>query len=473
MKIYLRLIILFQIVIFTKVSGQFPAQNITMLSNFDVATVPSEPTHGIRYSGVWGWHDGTSHEYAFIGATNGVFIVDVTNPTTPIQRDFLPGCVTNCVWRELKTFQNYLYMVSDDGGPNCLQIADLSYLPDSVHIVFQSDSIFRRSHTIFVDGNKLYCGYVTGGIFGGSTSMAVFSLTNPTLPFLLRKLSDDDPSIGTVHDMYVRNDTVYASSGFDGIQIYHYDTITNHFIKLASITNYPFSGYNHSNALTSDSHTLIFADEVNAGLPLKAYNITDLQNMSLESTFRSAPTSTATPHNPFMVKDHYCVVAYYQDGLQLFDVSNPANVVRIGFFDTNPTNGAGLPYPDYSGCWGAYVGLPSGFILASDMQNGMFVLDANSILATPDITSENSIVAVYPNPANDVLKINIIANTTELVMGIYNLTGTLVSTKNVTVNNSTSTIVSINVKDLTDGIYVVKISGTNFSVIQKFTKLNY
>lgn len=472
MKINLRLMALILFAPFAKVNAQFPAQNITMLSNFDVSSVPSEPTFGIRYNGIWGWHDGAGKEYGFIGATNGVFIVEVTNPTTPVQRDFVPGCVTNCIWRELKTYNNYLYMVSDDGGPNCLQIADLSYLPDSVHIVYQSDSIFRRSHTIYIDGDKLYCGYVTGGIFGGSTSMAVFSLSNPTLPLFLRNLLDDDPSIGQVHDMYVRNDTVYASAAYDGLQIYRFDTVANQFTKLASLTNYPFSGYNHSSALTSNSHTLIFADEVNPGLPLKAYDITDLQNMTFGSTFRSTPTSTATPHNPFMVNDHDLVVAYYQDGIQLFDASNPANVVRTGFFDTSPNNGAGLPNPNYSGCWGAYVDLPSGLILASDMQNGMFVLDASSILATPTITSENTIVSAYPNPAKDILKLNLNAHTNELVITIYNITGTLVSTKNVMVNNSVSTTVSLDVKDLTDGVYVVKITGTNYSAVQKFTKMN-
>ena len=472
MKINLRFIAVLLVVSFTKVNAQFPSQNITMLSNFDLPSVPSEPTFGIRYNGIWGWHDGAGNEYGFIGATNGVFIVDVTNPTTPVQRDFVPGCVTGCIWRELKTYQNYLYMVSDDGGPNCLQIADLSYLPDSVHIVYQSDSIFRRSHTIFIDGDKLYCGYVTGGVFGGSTSMAVFSLANPALPLLLRNLLDDDPSIGQVHDMYVRNDTVYASAAYDGLQIYRFDTIINQFTKLASLTNYPFSGYNHSSVLTSNSNTLIFADEVNPGLPLKAYDITDLQNMTLGSTFRSTPTSTATPHNPFMANDHDLVVAYYQDGIQLFDAGNPANIVRTGFFDTSPNNGAGLPNPNYSGCWGAYVDLPSGLILASDMQNGMFVLDAGSILATPYITSENNIVAVYPNPAADILKLNLNTNTNDLVIAIYNLSGVLLSTKKVTADIGNTTTVSMDVKELTDGVYVVKITGNNYSAIQKFTKLN-
>ncbi|HEY6437115.1 MAG TPA: hypothetical protein VIY47_11045, partial [Ignavibacteriaceae bacterium] len=170
--------------------AQYSSQNISLLSNFDDVTVPAEPGYGIRYNGIWGWADGAGKEYACIGASNGVYIVEVTNPATPMQRDFIPGCVVNCIWRELKTYNNYLYMVSDDFGPNCLQIADLSYLPDSVHIVHQSDQILTQSHTIFIDGNKLYCGAPTGNAVGGATEqMAVFSLANPASPLLLRKLS--------------------------------------------------------------------------------------------------------------------------------------------------------------------------------------------------------------------------------------------------------------------------------------------
>ena len=47
------------------------------------------------------------------------------------------------------------------------------------------------------------------------SSMSVFSLKeDPTKPEFLRLLSDDYP--GDVHDMFVRNDTVYASKGYDG-----------------------------------------------------------------------------------------------------------------------------------------------------------------------------------------------------------------------------------------------------------------
>ena len=451
--------------------SQFPSQNITMLSQFDDITVMPEPVYSIRYNGVWGWHDGNGKEYAIIGATNGVYIVEVTNPAAPVQRDFVPGCVTGCIWRELKTYNNYLYMVSDDGGPNCLQIADLSYLPDSVHIVHQSSQILTRSHTIFVDGNKLYCGIPTGNAVGGTEQMAVFSLANPANPVLLRKLSDDYPSIDYIHDMYVRNDTVYASASFDGLHIYTFNA-NNTFTEINSITTYPFSGYNHSSALTDDSQTLIFCDEVPTGLPLKAYDISNILNPVFKSTFTSTASTTATPHNPFMMNDHYCVVAYYQDGIQIFDVSNPASVVRTGFFDTNPNNCPACPNPSYSGCWGAYTELPSGNILASDMQNGLFILNANAALGVSNPTVTTNSINVFPNPAHDLLHINLSLTREEnLQLEIFDLMGKMVFSKQEQVLAGSHTL-DCNIENLSKGIYVLKVNGSAINVTKPFAKLD-
>lgn len=456
-------LILFSMLLTQVAPAQFNAQNITLLSQYDDVTIPAEPNLDIRYNGIWGWDDGNGHEYACIGASNGVHIIEVTNSAAPQFRAFIPGCVTNSIWRELKTYDKYLFMVSDDAGANCLQIADLSYLPDSVHIVHQSDSIIKTSHTIFVNKNRLYCGGVRGSSLGsGLASMVVFDISNPAAPVLLRKLSDDYPAISYVHDMYVRNDTVYASAAYQGMHIYLFDTLTNTFNQLASFTTYPASGYNHSSALSADGKTLIFADEVPTGLPLKSVDISDLQNITWLTNFRSTPASTATPHNPFMKYGHYIIVGYYQDGVQIFDVSNPSFPIRTGFFDTNPSDGAGLANPNYTGCWGVYVDLPSGNILASDMQNGLFVLNANTALGQTE--TQTKFINVYPNPASNVLTLNTKAFRNPSIK-VYDALCNLMPIEFHKFDNNQS---SAKVSGLTPGIYVVVISDQNGSATSRF-----
>ncbi len=380
----------------------YDAQNITLLSNWDDTAVPANvPPYGIRYNGIWGWADSTGNEYAIIGANNGVYFVNVTNPVSPVLSDFVPGRRDSCIWREIKTYSHYAYLISDDAAPNSFQIVDLQYLPDSVSVVYDGTSIFERAHTLWVDGDKLYCGIVKGGQFGNTSAMAVFSLSNPLQPAFLRSINSDFGSVLTnnqVHDMFVRNDTVYASCAYDGLFIFKYNTSPNIFSLLGSLTTYPSQGYNHSSALTADGSTLVFMDEVPSGLPVKVLDVTDMSNLTMKSTFSS--NAGPTPHNPFMVGT-VCFIAYYQDGVQVYDVSNPVLPVRLGYFDTHYQTPMGGPYPSpsYAGAWGAYPYLPSGNLLVSDMQNGLFVLDVSQLTTSVQEQSANVAFNVYPNPA--------------------------------------------------------------------------
>jgi choice-of-anchor B domain-containing protein len=410
----------------------YDAQNISILSNWDDSLVPANvPPYGIRYNGIWGWDDGTGNEYAIIGANNGVYFVNVTNPTAPVTSDFVAGKRDSCIWREIKTYDHYAYLISDDASPNSFQIVDLQYLPDSVSVVYDGTSIFERGHTLFVDGNKLYVGIVKGGQFANTSAMAVFSLANPELPTFLRSLNTDYGSLlnnNQVHDMFVRNDTVYASCAYDGLFIFKYNTVANNFSLEGSLTSYPQQGYNHSSALTEDGSTLVFMDEVPNGLAVKVLDVTDFSNLTMKSTFSSNPGPT--PHNPFMVGTT-CYIAYYQDGLQVYDVSNPLLPVRLGYFDTHYQTPMGGPYSPlaYEGAWGAYPYLPSGNVLVSDMQNGLFVLDVSQITASVQEQSGNVALSVYPNPAggdqNFTVQLSGI-NTTEFQLSIHDISGRLV-----------------------------------------------
>jgi hypothetical protein len=54
------------------------------------------------------------------------------------------------------------------------------------------------------------------------------------------------------------------------------------------------------------------------------------------------------------------------------DVSRPQNPIEVGKYDTYPGAGSGQ-----NGCWGVYPYLPSGNLVVSDIQNGLYVLTTN------------------------------------------------------------------------------------------------
>ncbi len=371
---------LFAIVLFATINNLkaqvYSASNFTMVSNINPEVGVNG--YGDKYSACWGWTQPvTNKEYAIACSKSGTYWVDVTNPASPTICAFAAGTSTNGTWRETKTYQNYCYVVSDDGGSNTFQIFDMSALPSTITMVYNSQALFKRGHACWVDGNKLY---VSGITYSNNTtsSMNVYSLATPSAPVLLRRLNQDYNFITYVHDMHVRNDTVFASCGNQGLYVFKFNTGTNTFTQLGSLTTYTGSGYNHATSWTPNGQTLVMMDEVPASLPVKIVNVSNLANMQVLATTNQF--TATTPHNPWVVSNQYCFASSYQEGTQLYDISNPSNPVLAGFFDTfyqgggNTGNWGG---DAYSGQWSLYPFFPSKNIFALDMSNGLFMLSTH------------------------------------------------------------------------------------------------
>ena len=76
------------------------------------------------------------------------------------------------------------------------------------------------------------------------------------------------------------------------------------------------------------------------------------------------------PHNTHVDGD-FIVTSYYTDGVSVVDVSNPSNMVEVGYYDTSENYSGG----GFNGAWGAYPWLPSGNLLITDIETGLYVLE--------------------------------------------------------------------------------------------------
>jgi choice-of-anchor B domain-containing protein len=397
MKIPMRKVftLFFLVFSFNAAFAQFAHQNINLLGNFDDPAVQPESVYGIRYQSCWGYVDSLGNEYGIIGSTAGTYIIDVTDPTNPVQHTYIPHRQNDCIWHEYKTYENYLYIISDDGGSptNSLQMVDLRYLPDSIHKFYDDTTIFVHSHTQYIDGDRWYVASVSRKN-GNFYPMAVYSLANPESPTLLRALNQDFPNINSVHDMFVIHDTIFASCGYQGLFIFKYDEQTNQFIQLGALPGNS-NNYNHSSFISKDHTTLYVCEEVPAGMPIQIVDISDIANPSVLSTF--VTNAGCTPHNPYVLGD-YLYVAAYSDGVWIYDISDPQNPINTGYFDSHPQNGSSYPNA-YEGGWAVYTDLPSGVLLESDMQYGLFVLDKTIAVQVPQSIPSSSFISVYPNPS--------------------------------------------------------------------------
>jgi choice-of-anchor B domain-containing protein len=420
------------------------------------------------FSGCWGWYDPVKNrEYAISTSKKGTWFVDITNPANAYIADSVIGIPIN-IWREVKTYKHYCYIISDD-YLNTFQIIDMSYLPDSVHVLASPHlGVLRQGHTLWVDGHYLYVGGPRDAQ-GILHNMGVFNLhPNPQNPQFLRWLADDYPSISYVHDMFVRNDTVYASAGNQGLFVYKYDTLINKFFHLGSLTNYLESGYNHSSALTKNGQTLVFMDEVPTGLSIKITNVSSLSNIQVVNYLKPYNNNNFVAHNPFIKGNQFLIASCYQDGTLIYDISNPTNPILTGYFDTYPQGGAhqsGSYNPGYDGNWGSYPFFPSGLILSNDMKNGIFILKADSAFITTN--NDNIInaasIKLFPQPARDEAYLTIPFNEIENV----NLIDALGKTIHIGFVEPSLFGSKINFKHVSSGIYFINIRKKNGLVYKK------
>jgi hypothetical protein len=104
-------------------------------------------------------------------------------------------------------------------------------------------------------------------------------------------------------------------------------------------------------------------------------DVRDLENPVPAGEFTSGFTST--DHNLY-VRDGFIYEANDASGLHIFNASDPTNPVWVGYFDTYPPDDS----VDYVGAWSVYPFFPSGTVIVSDREGGLFVLDVSEAIAS-------------------------------------------------------------------------------------------
>ena len=92
-------------------------------------------------------------------------------------------------------------------------------------------------------------------------------------------------------------------------------------------------------------------------------------------------------HNLF-VKGNHLYISYYVYGLQILDISDPANLASVGFYDTlEETEGMSI----YSGVWGAFPFFSSNRTIISDRVNGLYILQDSLSVSLGDLNGDGTL----------------------------------------------------------------------------------
>lgn len=420
--------------------------SFTLLSHWDDDSLPvASPDYlKLQYSGCWGLAV-NGREYAVLGGARHVLFFDVTEPTTPQLVGKYEGTATT-VWREFKSYKNRIYAVSD-ATTEGLMIFDLSHAEDTIVRTYWSNELFNKAHTITLDttSGRIY-------LNGGDATLGIIVLDisqNPDLPTFITHATFQG---GGLHDSYVRNDTIYASSGYSGFYIYDMKDPLNP-VLLADINT---GGYNHNSWMNTAGTHIYYTEEIPAGRPVQ---IVDLQNLALGEIEVAGSfldkfsvdngSNTAIPHNVY-IKDDILFNSQYEDGLLAYDISNPTQPVLLAEYDTHPENAT---YTGYFGNWGNYPWLPSGNIIAGDMQNGLYMLRLKDNSVGTKAPENQLAVQLSPNPAHELLNIRLqTATSNAWSWRLNNAAGQTIASGETTAMES-----SLNLTGIPQGLYFVEI----------------
>jgi len=164
----------------------------------------------------------------------------------------------------------------------------------------------------------------------------------------------------------------------------------------------------HSNWTSEDGNFLYSCRETSSGnADLRTYDVSVPAQPLLVNRLgmNDLGLNAVSPHNP-VVMGNFLYVAWYQAGVQVFDLTNPSAPKRVGQYDSFqtqyhetevPQSEIGEPWDvfcggdglqnnlptNYDGNWAVYPFLGQDKVLLGDLKNGLLVVDATGINSAP------------------------------------------------------------------------------------------
>jgi choice-of-anchor B domain-containing protein len=403
------------------IADGYPCDSIDLYAHLSPTELLAETKDGVPASlnDIWGWTDPeTAREYALVGLTDGVTFVDVTNPSEPIVVGKLlePGSSANLQsqnplianhddeggfkqasnWRDMKVYQNHMYVVSEQGTYG-LQVFDLTRLRNAGDEpeMFTHDfnyTEFGNAHNVAINKETGYA-YVVGSTSGGTCAQQgglhmVNLVDNPAEPtFAGCYFEEEAGGLTRSRDGYIHDTQCVVYQGPDtdhqGQEICFSSSETSFTItdvenkeQAFTIFNGSYAGnqYSHQGWLTEDHRYFFMNDELdelrdNINTRTYVWDIEDLDSPEMIGFYEHGTISV--DHNLY-VKGNLLYQANYTSGLRVLDIQNPEpdNISTLGFFNTTP----GTDQPGFAGLWSVYPYLSGDKVIVSDIENGLFIL---------------------------------------------------------------------------------------------------
>jgi hypothetical protein len=336
------------------------------------------PTYLTQYDGIGG--DGSEYEdvevWDGIGyfsadvspstAGTGVDIVDLSIPFDPLHKgrvnslDCLNGSPSVCGHNKVHTLSiqrlnpdtpsEMRYLYTTDNETDTIKISDVSVLesPSLIASVDLGLASNYGSHEVVVRNNRMYVATkICPGCSGsGNGWFHIYDVSNPSSPVRLKAFQTTTASTHT------------AMPTEDGNYLITAEERTNGSVKIYNISN-----INSPN--DPDTPTLV-----------KTFNRTNVCVSAGNCLDAHSPHHIHTFGNLMFMP-------WYESGLTVFNISNPADPKWVGAYDTFTGTST-----NFNGNWGVDLSRGLSQVLISDRSRGLIVLDARSVVLPGDYNQD-------------------------------------------------------------------------------------
>ena len=362
-------------------AAQYDFNKVELKSNINLDTFNASSGNDC-----WGYVSPSGREFALMGLNNKVAFVEITDPSNPNYFASVPH--TSSTWCDIKVYQDHCYIVTEENTG--IQVVDLSDIDNLNITLVTTVGSPGRSHNVVINEDSGYL-YTCGSNLGSATTV-IFDLSDPSNPVEVGTwdgaYEHDAQVVSYTSGPFAGREIMFGASEGRGLDVIDVTDKSNTFL----VSRIPFANVAYSHQVwTEDLQYLYLNDELDSIPRTTVFDISDINNPIELGEFTSG--LGASDHNQY-VRDGFMYAANYKSGVRIFNTNvDPVNPPEVGSFDSFPdSNGGG-----FEGAWSVYPFFPSGNIIISDINRGLFVLDPSEALS-------GFLTFEYPNDRPDMIQ---------------------------------------------------------------------
>jgi choice-of-anchor B domain-containing protein len=450
---------------------------------------------------VWGWtHAASGREFALMGLDNGTYFVEITDPELPVLLGKLPTATAASLWRDMKVYQDHMYVVSEAAahGMQVFDLRRLLMLSPNPNRILDADVLFTgptfmqlgSAHNVAINEDSGFA-YVVGarnhsGSYVCAGGLYMVDITSPAEPAFAGCFAAD----GYTHDvqcvMYDGPDERYHDREICLASNENTVTIVDVTQKDAPVMisqglYYGHNvGYTHQGWLSEDSRYFFVNDELDSEHRTIIFDVSDLEMPEYITSHYH--TARAITHNLF-IDGQFLYAANYMSGLRVLDIG-PAlrdgsydDIYTVAYFDTFYQTQCPVTSSScntFDGAWSTYPYFESGTVLVSDISNGLFMLRPTDLPTGVEPEPVASLVSLtaHPNPFAGRFELEIdFERDQQVTIEIFDVLGRRVRTVHSGHSASGVHQFDIDMRDAMPGVYVVRAVGETFAGSVRVTRM--